>query len=242
MRYMGGKCRQAKQICNTLISLGLNENSLYIEPFCGAMWSASYVANKCNPKEIWLSDINQYLISFWEHLLYTDDIPPSTISDDEYVRFKMGEHDNWLKAWYGFGVSFGGKWFGGLARHSRHRSDTYDFSPQVRSTIKKATILKGVNVRLACCSYEEYKNVSSAYFYLDPPYVGRTKCHCFDGMFDHSAFWDFARHISKNNKVIITAFDYPSDFRVLYSYGDTVVRHHAAKDKDGTNEVIVTRV
>ena len=61
MRYMGGKFRQSKAICQVLKPY-INKNTVYVEPFCGGMWSAARVARELKPKEMILNDINKPLM------------------------------------------------------------------------------------------------------------------------------------------------------------------------------------
>ena len=241
MRYMGGKFRQSKYIVKVLKDLGCNKDSTYVEPFCGAMWSASAVARDIKPNKLILSDINQYVINMWNALIYDDCKLPTHLTEEEYKYYKNNKPiDDWRTAFVGFDMSFGGKWFGGLARMKYDKlNDRYDFISGVNSTMKVVEILKKSNIEIGCFTYLKYRDVVGSYIYLDPPYENRVKCHNFDGKFDYIEFWDFARHISKNNIVIVTCFNCPEDFKTLYNFGDTVVRHLNSKGKDGTNENIV---
>ena len=65
MRYMGGKCRQAKAICE-IIRRDCGTGFLYCEPFCGGMWSAVKVMDTLNQSFTLLNDVNQPLMLLWE--------------------------------------------------------------------------------------------------------------------------------------------------------------------------------
>lgn len=95
-----------------------------------------------------------------------------------------------------------------------------------------------MNLNLHCGSYTDLCVPSGAVVYLDPPYEGRTKAHHFDS-FNYNEFWDYARELSKRCIVFTSCFDCPPDFETVYSWGDTVVRHHASKGSDGTCEKLV---
>lgn len=61
MMYLGGKFRQGKKIAEVLSSY-MKSGGRYVEPFCGALWSACAVA-KIAPKntKMILSDKNEAL-------------------------------------------------------------------------------------------------------------------------------------------------------------------------------------
>ena len=128
MRYMGGKFRQSKAICQ-ILKPHINEETIYVEPFCGGMWSAVRVARELYPKKMILNDINKPLMLLWEKCLAEgcDWLP---INDEEiesnyqHYRITRDENDP-LTAWYGIALSFGGKWFGGVARGHRNDGTTY---------------------------------------------------------------------------------------------------------------------
>jgi len=244
MWYMGGKFRQSKQIAATIKDIVGESDFNYYEPFCGAMWSATRVIKECSPSKVVLSDISEALITMWKHLVNTDDVPPHLVTEEVRNEYKEKQDPkDWLTAWYGFATSFGGKWFGTIARHTRERKPIYDFSPGVKSTVRKVNVLKLVNnLSINNCEYQEYRHVRGAVFYLDPPYKDRTKCHDYKAKFDHEKFWNFVRHLSKNNVVLVTEFITPDDFLVLHDWGDTVVRHYAAKNYGDASEKLVTWV
>ena len=113
MQYQGGKSRISKQIaviieresnCDTLVSL-----------FCGScsIESKVNISNKiCNDKQ-------PYLIAMWQGL-QNGWTPPDVITEDEYKYIREHKDENpALTGFVGFGCSFGGKWFGGLARNKK---------------------------------------------------------------------------------------------------------------------------
>lgn len=129
MRYMGGKFRQSKAICQVLKPF-INEDTVYVEPFCGGMWSAARVAKQLKPGLMILNDVNKPLMLLWEKCLREGCEWLPTDSDTverEYQGYKARQDENDpLTAWYGIALSFGGKWFGGIARNSRmHENGGY---------------------------------------------------------------------------------------------------------------------
>lgn len=240
MWYMGGKHRQSKDIVRVLKDrhgFGFK----YCEPFCGSMSSSVKVMKELSPSRIRLSDINRPLIKLWAGLVSGSIDLPRFITDQEYNMYKKTrDMEDPMTAWFGIAVSFGGKWFGGLARHSREKLDRYDFAPQVNSTMKKVEVLRRFAPDIQESDYHEAtKNLRGWVIYLDPPYEGRTKAHCFHS-FDTEIFWSRVRELSMNNDVYISVFDCPNDFETVHEWGNTVVGHHAAKPKDSTSEKLVT--
>lgn len=57
--------------------------------------------------------------------------------------------------------------------------------------------------------------------------------------FDHGPFWEYALDLVElGNAVLVTEFTAPEGWAAIHSFGDTVVRHHNSKGKDGTVESI----
>lgn len=232
MNYLGGKHRQGKKIAE-IISNYLYDGCTYIEPFCGAMGVAYRIVDVLPHEcELILSDSHKSLIVMWDNLINKGWNPPSVIDEETYqtVR-KYNDENDPMTAYCGFGMSFGSKWWGGYARNNR--GTNYALNLQRSTLLKAKTLLK-------CCDYNDYINEVGKIFYLDPPYSGRTKQSKFK--FSHDKFWDFTRYISKNNVVFVTEFVFPDDFRSIYNFGDTVVRHQNSKGKDGTCEHIITMI
>lgn len=130
MWYMGGKFRQSKAICQILKPY-INSNTVYVEPFCGGMWSASRVIHELKPRYAILNDINRPLMLLWKECLRRgcEWLPiTSSIIEENYSKYKTAQNENDpLTAWYGIALSFGGKWFGGVARHSKgHMEKSYE--------------------------------------------------------------------------------------------------------------------
>lgn len=240
---MGGKFRQSKAICEVLKPY-ITPDTIYIEPFCGGMWSAARVAKELKPGKMILNDINKPLMLLWEKCLEDgcDWLPVDAETvEREYQGYKARQDENDpLTAWYGIALSFGGKWFGGVARNSRIKRD-YGYESQRSGTAKKIQYLRGVDCVLCNSSYTDVDIPDKAVVYLDPPYEGRTKAHHFDS-FNYDEFWQWVRKLSKRCVVFASCFDCPKDFETVYEWGDTVVRHLNSKGSDGTCEKLVRYV
>lgn len=237
MNYIGGKFRQGKHISNIIHRL-LDGDKIYMEPFCGAMGSASAV----NHDVMSLSDTNPQLIRMWNEIIFNGVELPDVITNELYDELKKDKNNpncDWLTTYVGFGMSFGGKWFGGYARNGKGTDYTLNLKRSTllkRSTSLKRSTLLNKKLNLLCCSYDQLVIPENSVIYCDPPYRGRTPQKS-GNSFDHDNFWDWAR----NQKVplLVSEFVFPDDFVVVHNFGDTVVRHSKSKGKDGTNEVLV---
>lgn len=246
MRYMGGKFRQSKAIVAELVRR-CNGKKKYHEPFCGAMG----VAHKALPAlhsagvvAFVLSDVSLPLVNMWKSAVSGKWEPPDFVSEDMYEKYKEEQDpEDPNTAYIGHACSFGGKWFGGLARHSRGKGvcDHTKKSQinQKLSVLTKAGILRVYKPKIVCCSYNGM-SISNSLVYLDPPYADRTKAHKHNGSdFNHDEFWKWASGLRfNNNDVIATEFIRPNGWKTIHSWGDTVVRHKAGVQSDGTNERI----
>jgi len=243
MRYMGGKFRQSRAICEVLKPY-IDPDTIYVEPFCGGMWSAARVAKEFKPGRMILNDINKPLMLLWEKCLKegVDWLPvDSETVEREYQGYKLRQDENDpLTAWYGIALSFGGKWFGGVARYTKGRQEE-SYEPERKSMYNKINALTHTHILLTTGSYETVNIPDGAVVYCDPPYEGRTKAHHFDS-FDYEKFWQWVGDLSRRCTVFTSCFECPDDFEVVYDWGDTVVRHHAGHGSDGTHEKLVRYV
>lgn len=241
MRYMGGKFRQSKAICQILKPY-VNPSTVYVEPFCGGMWSAARVAKELRPKKMILNDINKPLMLLWEKCLKNGcDWLPVDIEqiENEYPKYKLTQDENDpLTAWYGVALSFGGKWFGGVARRYYKGQREKSYESERKSTYKKIDSLRMVETEMHTGSYKNLEIPNGAVVYCDPPYKGRVKAHHFDN-FNYDEFWEWVRELSNRCIVFTSCFDCPADFETVYEWGDTVTRHLYSKGSDNTNERMV---
>ena len=240
MRYMGGKFRQSKAIVEVLKPY-ITPDTVYVEPFCGGMWSAARIAKELKPGIMILNDINKPLMLLWDKCIKEgcDWLPVDAETiEREYQGYKARQDENDpLTAWYGIALSFGGKWFGGVARHTKGQQET-TYEAERKSMYKKIDSLLTTQVELHTGSYKNLEIPDGAIVYCDPPYEGRTKAHHFNG-FNYGRFWQWVRELSKRCTVFTSCFDCPNDFETVYEWGDTVVRHLNSKGTDGTNERLV---
>ncbi len=232
MKYMGGKYFLAKDIVNT-IQQYVNPSMVdgYLEPFCGAL----SVLQKINQLgyDCIASDYHPDLIQLWKEIRDDTFIPPTEITEDIYHTIKTYDSPNALKAFVGFGCSFGGKFFAGYAdkyKNGKHEN----YLQEITNSMKKK---KGKldNVLFKCCSYDTWKPHNQL-IYCDPPYQTtkfpikyRTDISKYDD-FDNETFWNVMREWSKDNYVFISETTAPDDFVKVWSKST----HRSASQSDKT--------
>lgn len=202
MQYLGGKSRIAAQIAN-IIELIRQKDQLYIEPFIG---SCSVFHLVDNPKEGY--DNSEDLILLWQ-AIQNGWIPPVNLTEEEYGNLKSSKPSA-LRAFAGFGCSFGGKFFGGYARQPE---TGYNFAQGTCNSLmrKRQGIL---NATIELKDYREL-NPTDAIIYCDPPYANTTQQYGNKDVFNSKEFWSIVREWSSENTVIVSEFDAPEDFGVL---------------------------
>lgn len=137
-------------------------------------------------------------------------IPPEVITKEEYYRVKANlDKDKALSGFVGFGCSFGGKWWAGLA--SNKRGD--NFCSQAGNTLLRD--LQGVkDAVFTCLDYREVIVPDGSVVYCDPPYNNTTKYTT--GEFNHTEFWDYMRELSERCTVFISEQAAPDDFECVW--------------------------
>lgn len=152
MRYLGGKCRQSKEIVNAIRRLRPNFK-VYVEPFCGAMWSACAVIRAFPGRKYLLSDHHKHLMSFWIAAKAGFN-PPRTVTQATYDKYKETRPEgDPMTGYLGFALSFGGKFYGGFARD---KAGVRVFAREASgATQQKVETLRAADVVLATCDYQD---------------------------------------------------------------------------------------
>ena len=115
-----------------------------------------------------------------------------------------------LSCFVGFGCSFCGKWFVGLAANKR--GDNYCRRAN-KSVLKDIEGLR--NATFLCLDYKDVEIPQDAIVYADPPYDKTTGYSL--GNFDSNEFWDYARKLSETNIVLVSEEKAPDDFVSIWS-------------------------
>lgn len=182
MQYLGGKSRICKFIANKVNS---ERNSYdFWDPFCGGLSVSVSLGGRGT-----ISDSSYPLISLYNSI-YNGWVPPDTLSEHEYHESKNLPDDNPVKAFAGFGCSFGAKWFGGYARSSIGSNDVQKYAKRAsKSLIRDVSILKSRGCTFKHLDFMQVNPCNQKIvIYCDPPYENTTK---YNGVskFDHQLFW-----------------------------------------------------
>lgn len=226
MRYMGGKSRVSKKIVEVIDNavhgwqkqdfkqIGKN-NSIselggQIETFVSLFCGSCSVEAKVQAKNKILNDKHPYLIAMWQGVQDGYKLP-EVITDEQYQYIKNNkDEDACLTGFVGFGCSFGGKWFGGLARNKK--GDNY--CARANRSVHKDFNLGLKDAQFLCLDYKDVHIPDGSVVYCDPPYANTTGYTT--GNFNHNEFWDYVREISKKNLVLISEQNAPDDFECIW--------------------------
>lgn len=207
MQYLGGKSRISKPIAE-ILSAATRERErerVFVSLFCGSC----VIEAKVDAEIKLLNDKHPYLIAMWK-ALQEGWVPPQIITDDEYYRVKANMNENpALAGFVGFGCSFGGKWWGGMARNKKGQNYCANAS---HSLLRD---LQGVQKAIfTCLDYRDVIIPDNAVVYCDPPYVNTTTYTT--GKFNTDEFWDYMRQLSKRCDVYISEQSAPNDFECIW--------------------------
>jgi len=221
MKYLGGKQRLGKHIAPILLELwNLSDYDGYMEPFCGSLGVLKQVIPLFNAKTIIANDYHPDLIKMWQELQSGVLQISNSVSYEQYESAKLLESPNGYKAFVGFGMSFGGKYFGGYAMKYLNNKNEDFCKEMINSLNKTRPIIK--NVHFICKDYKKLEPLNM-FIYCDPPYLSerfpikyRRDIKYYDE-FDNIEFWDIVRKWSKNNMVVVSEMTAPNDFVEIWS-------------------------
>jgi DNA adenine methylase len=210
MRYLGGKKKFGKEISEILKKYAPPEKvDGYIEPFCGSLGVTVHMVDdyKC-----YVSDIHKDLILLWKEVKNGTFKYPKSVSKRTWLKYKNDPHPSAVKAFVGFGCSFGGKWFESYAE-SKDRSFCNECTNSIKRIDSNIRKLKSVKH----CSYEKWDTpkLRGYLIYCDPPYEDTSKYTSVDD-FNSMKFWDIIRVWSKHNIVIVSEYKAPKDFKCIW--------------------------
>lgn len=198
MKYLGGKARIAKRICE-LLPAG---ESVW-EPFVGGFNMTPHLLKKYN--RVVSSDVHGAVASLglavsegWQ--------PPLEVSEAEYKAAKSLPDTDPLKGFVGFGCSFSGKYFGGYARDKTG----FNYAKAASNSLQP---LRGTSDRwkvqhLSFLNVEPLAEIAPSVIYCDPPYEGTTK-YATDA-FDHAKFWQLCTQwAALGSRVFVSEYSKP---------------------------------
>ena len=207
MKYHGSKMTIAKDIAEYIRYD--TEYAMFFSPFCGAC-----AVERLLVKDFaicFFSDISKDLIMFLQELYDNNFEFPATTTEEEY-KFQKTAESSALRCFYGYFLSFAGKWFGGYSQKYQRGDRIRDFNKEATDSSKRLqNDLRKGDVIFDCKSYDEYTPYKMC-IYVDAPYQSTTGY----GKFDHTLFWETMRKWSENNDVYISEYESPKDFECVF--------------------------
>ena len=182
MRYLGGKSRIARRMAKVINAE--RQGALLWDPFCGGLSMAAALG-----PPIICSDVHAGLINLYRAVQadpgFLDWIPELTA--DDYAFAKTLPAEDPVAAFVGFGLSFRGQWFRGLAeaRAVRPGGPVYSMLDSSRNRVKADVAAAGAS--FTCQDFMHALIYEGVHMYLDPPYRG-TQGYAGVPPFDHDAF------------------------------------------------------
>lgn len=214
MKYVGSKNKLSKDLV-PIIQDYIDKNNIekYLEPFVGG----ANIIDKIKCKIKVGCDIHKELIALLKYVQDGGQLP-QTISEDEYIRVRdnKSQYPLWYVGLVGFCATFGSKYFGGYARGFKNDKITPRDIPNeairnIQQQINSLKEIKFVNVDFRQIPKNKLNNYV---IYCDPPYENTTKYST--NKFPHNEFWDWCREVSKNNIILISEYNAPSDFKCIW--------------------------
>lgn len=195
MQYLGGKSRIAKKIAEVMLTeRDPEQHTTYLEPFVGG--GAVFATMAPHFDRAIAADTHEDLILMWQ-AVKEGHMPPHELSEAEYQELRHSEPSA-LRAFAGFGCSFGGKWFGGYARPAGSKNYAGTSARSVdrqRPAFREAEILRA--------DYREFSPGSDTLVYCDPPYANTTGYST--GDFDSAEFWRTMRGWHDNGALVFVS-------------------------------------
>jgi len=224
MKYLGGKQRLGKHLYPVLREKleqynEKNEVPLegYMEPFCGSLGVLKHFANEFQNGEfpVYANDYHPDLICMWKAVQEGTLEYPEAISEEEFLAAKELKSPNAMKAFVGFGMSFGGRFFAAYSQKYLNGKKEDFCREMVRSLQRTKPMIEKVTFTNDDYLSFQPKNM---FLYCDPPYEYnkypvkyRRETKVYD-VFDNKKFWETMREWSNENLVFISEVKAPDDF------------------------------
>lgn len=229
MNYMGSKSRLAKYIVPLLQEIIDSEQiKTYIEPFCGG----ANVIDKIQALTKIGLDKNESLIALHKDAQNGGKNIPESITRESWEKWKKlyyeckGQliennvpfEDQVAVGATSFFGSFSAKGFvGSMAKNTNGRNY---YLERKNNLMKQAENDEYKNIHFCAKDYQELSFndfPEKVLFYCDPPYEGTTKYgYSFETNFDHKAYWDWIRELSKTHYVVCSEQNFPDDFEIIW--------------------------
>lgn len=207
---MGSKNKFAKEIVPIIQSYINNKTIKYIEPFVGG----ANIIDKIQHNNKFGYDIQKYLIALLNEAK-TNRIFPTTITKQEYenVRYNKDKYNDW---YVGFCGSYNGKWFGGYAGECNTKEGIRYYDREAIKNIEKQRVnFKNCSFYTKSFLELDVSEIKDCVIYCDPPYKDTTDYKTND--FPYDEFYKWCIELSKNNVVLISEYNMPSEFECIWS-------------------------
>ena len=169
-----------------------------------------------------------YDFGYWYSLYKNKYGTLRTLTDEEYQRLKEYEpqsiEEEALKAFVGYGCSFGGKWFGGRARGGVNADGTpRNHVAESSRAIQKQAQFFGDHVSFDTQDYRNINPSSGDIVYCDPPYRNTTE---YKTQFNHDEFWEWANCLVDRGVIVyVSEVSAPEGWKSVWS----VSQHRSVK-------------
>jgi len=233
MKYLGGKQRLGKHLEPVLKQLLMkymetgHECTGYLEPFCGSCGVLRKMTQLPGGIKTWANDYHSDLIQMWKEVQTGTFVYPPSVSEEEYFAAKALTSPSAMKSFVGFGMSFGGRFFGAYA-HKYINAKKEDFCKEMTNSLQRAAPLIK-DVEFTNKSYLDF-SPEGMFIYCDPPYAFtkfpikyRRDVKKYD-VFDTDLFWETMRKWSMTNLVVVSEIVAPPDFTEIWNMN----RHRSA--------------
>lgn len=212
MKYVGSKAKFAKDLV-PIIQKYIDDNNveLYIEPFVGG----ANIIDKIKCKKRIGSDNDSLVIDLLKG--YSGDLKlPELPSREHYydVRDNPNKYDKVYRSAILLFASYNARVYGGcygaFAKTKEGNIRNY-FQEAKRNFEKQLPFLKDI-----IFLNEDYRGLEipkNSLLYCDPPYAVGIG---YKDEFNHDEFWEWVRERSKESIVLVSEYEAPSDFEVIW--------------------------
>lgn len=207
MQYLGGKSRIATHLAAVIDEYRAPGQWVW-DPFCGGL-SMSVALSKKGP--VLASDANAALISLYR-AVQAGWVPPEDVSLETYEAAKQLPDSDPLKAFCGFGLSFGGIWFSSFTPNYRSRvvrsgPEAGRFKQQwPHRAASRGLVRDCARLVFDCGDFlAQRPEPVDCVLYLDPPYAGTQG---YGGGFDHAAFIARVREWATHTDVFVSEYSF----------------------------------
>jgi site-specific DNA-adenine methylase len=226
----GNKKRECKKYFLDIIKNNIDDDYIFVEPFCGSASVSYLVYNNTKIKQFHINDLDKLRIDFYNNMKDEDKRNELYKIENDILEKGQEEYDKYvdktkLKTDY-WSYVIGGR--------------IYSFRNGLFPTTKKIIIkpipdkwIEFFNISKITNQdwkeiMEEYKDNEKAFIYLDPPYLSS-----FNGSYtQYNTSIDENKFIIDNTKIYIDILDFlkNSKCKILFSINNNAITRHLYKD------------